>query len=988
MEYRYFDAADSAPALLPEPVRLFASAERVRVGSVTLGPDDTHQTQREKLARVVLDAMYQFVGLLDAEGRTLEINRSALEGAGVRIEDIRGQPFWEARWFQVSRETIEAQRDFVRRARGGEFIRCDMEIYGQAAGDETIVVDFSLLPVRDAEGQVVFLLAEGRNITEKKQAEAEIARKNAELESLLERIRQLDRLKSDLFANVSHELRTPLALILGPTEEMLQQGSNLTETQRRQLQVVQRNAVALLKHVNDLLDLAKLDARRMEVHHARVDLAALVREQAEQFHAVAPQRQLSYVVAVPDRLPAVVDPDKTGKILQNLLSNAFKFTPPGGRVKCSLSARGRQRCLLEVQDSGPGVPEDMRQAIFERFRQIEGGTTRNFGGTGLGLAIAKEFVELMHGTISVSPAPGGGSLFQVELPIEGPEDGAGWPEPEVAVSTAVPRAPPDTAGALAELLAAEPPDEAPSTPDVGGHILVVEDNAEMRHFIGDALRCEFRVRTAPDGQSALEAAMAAPPDLLVTDLMMPRLGGDLLVDAMRSQPALCDVPVLVLSAKDDAAMRARMLAGAAQDYVTKPFSAQELRARVRNLVMMKRARDELRRELASQSSDLTQLTRDLIESRRALQESEHRWWAIYEHSPVGIALINASGAIRAANPAFRAMVDYPEEEIRSLTLSRLTPVEERAATQRRLDRLLAGEVQEYHVQRRFQRRDGELVCANASVSCVPGEPEAERLLVVVAEDITDQKRAEQALARVRAELAQVARVTTLGELTASIAHEVNQPLAAIVANGHASKRWLEAWPPHPGEAKAAVERIIRDANRAGDVITRIRSFVQRREAICLPVDLPEIVGDVIDIVRSEAQARRIEVGVTVVDALPRILGDRVQLQQVVLNLVMNGLEAMGRGGHALRALSVALHTESPGWVRVDVRDAGCGIDPAIGAKLFEAFQTTKSEGMGMGLAISRSIVESHGGRLWYTPNEGPGVTFSVLLPAESPEVDP
>ncbi|MCB2004567.1 MAG: response regulator [Rhodoferax sp.] len=150
----------------------------------------------------------------------------------------------------------------------------------------------------------------------------------------------------------------------------------------------------------------------------------------------------------------------------------------------------------------------------------------------------------------------------------------------------------------------------------------------MRRFICDALCTEFRVDEAAEGQCALEVATASPPDLLVTDLMLPRLGGDRLVAALRTIPPIRDIPVLVLSAKDDAMLRARLLAGAAQDYVTKPFSAQELRARVRNLVTMKRARDDLQRELLSQSNDLAELTRNLIDNRRALQASEHRWWAI------------------------------------------------------------------------------------------------------------------------------------------------------------------------------------------------------------------------------------------------------------------------------------------------------------------------------------------------------------------------
>ncbi|PKO28496.1 MAG: histidine kinase [Betaproteobacteria bacterium HGW-Betaproteobacteria-9] len=961
---------------------LFTESDRYLVGSVALHQTDTLQSQREKLARIVLDSMYQFVGLLDAQGRTLEINRSALEGAGVDLADIRGKPFWEARWFQVSRETTELQRDFVRRAQGGEFIRCDMEIYGQAAGDETIVVDFSLLPVRDARGKVAFLLAEGRNITAKKRAEEEIARKNAELETLLTRIRQLDQQKSDFFANVSHELRTPLALILGPAEELLASGSQLSDPQRHQLGVIQRNATALLKHVNDLLDLSKLDAERMGLHYTPFDLAALVREHAEQFHAVAPQLDLRYVVSTPDTLSATLDQDKTERILQNLLSNAFKFTPPGGRVRCALERSGPDRCLISVQDSGPGVPPDMQQRIFERFRQGQTGTTRNFGGTGLGLAIAKEFTELMHGSIAVTAAAGGGSLFQVELPLAPPPEAAALH----GVSPARARPAPAPNPALAELT---PPDEAPQRGEAAAgapRILVVEDNPEMRRFICDALSDEFQVASAPDGQAALEAALASPPDLLVTDLMLPRLGGDGLVDALHAVPGLQDLPVLVLSARDDAALRARLLASAAQDYVTKPFSAQELRARVRNLATMKLARDGLQRELLSQSNDLAGLTRSLIENRRALQASEQRWWAIYEHAPVGIALIGADGGFKAANPAFRSMVDYTEGELLAIHLPRLTPVEDRAATQRRLERLLAGEVDAYHVQRRFQRQDGALVWAITSVSLVPGTPGGEQLLVLVAADITEQRHAEQSLARARTELAQVARVSTLGELTASIAHEVNQPLAAIVANGHASLRWLDGSPPNEPEAKAAVGRIIRDANRAGEVITRIRRFVQRHETRHAALAIHDAIRDVMELVRSEAQARCIEIVHLDADPVPEVLADRIQLQQVILNLVMNGLEAMAGGGHPA-TLQISAHRQADA-VQVDVTDSGTGIAPAIQDTLLDAFQTTKPDGMGMGLAISRSIVESHGGSLWFTPNAGPGVTFSFSLPLAVQDAPP
>ena len=620
----------------------------------------------------------------------------------------------------------------------------------------------------------------------------------------------------------------------------------------------------------------------------------------------------------------------------------------------------------------------MRQAIFERFRQGQSGTTRNFGGTGLGLSIAKEFTELLGGAIAVTEAPGGGSLFQVELPLEpSPREEPANDSREITGSWSVP----PIMTALAELTEPAHVTTHAQAPESAPRILVMEDNPDMRRFICDALCTEFRVDEAAEGQCALEVATASPPDLLVTDLMLPRLGGDRLVSALRTIPPLRDIPVLVLSAKDDAMLRARLLAGAAQDYVTKPFSAQELRARVRNLVTMKRARDDLQRELLSQSNDLAELTRNLIDNRRALQASEHRWWAIYEHSPVGIAVVGASGAIKAANPAFRDMVGYSDEQIRAATLPRVTPVEDRAATQRRIERLLAGEVTEYHVQRRFQRLDGTLVWAHTSVALVPGDIDEEQHLVLVTEDITEQRHAEQALIRARSELAQVARVSTLGELTASIAHEVNQPLAAIVANGHAAQRWLAASPPDETEAKAAVGRIIRDANLAGNVIHRIRGFVRRREPQQVPLDLDEVIRDVVDLVRSEAQTRRIDVSHTQDCALPPVVADRVQLHQVVLNLVMNGLEAKTPTGTAgqLPTLRIATRSDAHG-VQVDVQDSGAGADPSVRETLFDAFQTTKADGMGMVLAISRSIIESHGGRLWFTPNTGKGATFSFRLP--------
>ena len=964
--------------------QLFTQSSALRVRDVTLSATDDLQTHREKLARIVLDEMYQFVGLLDADGNTLEINRAALEGAGVRLDDIQGKPFWEARWWVVSQETQAYQRELVQQARHGEFVRCDIEIYGQAAGEETIIIDFSMLPVKDQNGKVVFLLPEGRNITEKKRAEAEIARKNEELQRLLDKIRQLDQLKSDFFANVSHELRTPLALILGPAESILATGENLTELHRRDLAVIQRNAATLLKHVNDLLDVAKLDAGKMTVDYARVDLAREVRIVAAHFEALAPQRSLAYVITTPDSLEAEVDAEKFDRILLNLLSNAFKFTPNGGRIRCALEVIGDDRLLLSVQDSGPGVKPELRATVFERFRQAQGGTTRDFGSTGLGLAIVKDFVDLHGGTIAVSDAPGGGALFQVEMPQRAP---AGAYVRSVAAIPSARNAGIVIDGALAELQ----PIEVDTAEDMGSPdrplVLVAEDNAEMRRFITEVLSDEYRVVAAADGEEALAKAIAEPPDVIVTDLMMPKLGGDRLIAELRSREPLVPVPVLVLSAKADEELRLKLLAESVQDYVIKPFSAQELRARLRNLVMMKRARDALQKELATQNDDLSQLTQELITSRQTLQrglealkESEQRWRAVYENSAVGILLTDVDGRIVAANPVLESILGYAEQELQQLSVIELTPEEDREAVRARVTQLLEGTLQEYHVERRFLRKDGRVVWANTSVSLIPGTESMRRMLVGIIEDITERKRAEGAEAEMQAELARVARVTTMGEFAASIAHEVNQPLAAVVTNANAGLRWLAAASPNLDEAREVLGRIIRDGNRASDVIARIRTLTRKTTTEKEPLDINDAIEDVIAIARGEMRRKGVTLRMELALDLPPVRGDRVQLQQVMLNLVMNGIEATSAVEDRPRELVVATQRDGADGLHVTVQDSGIGLEPRNAQRIFDAFYTTKREGMGMGLSISRTIIEAHQGRLWATSNDGPGATFHFTLP--------
>jgi len=240
----------------------------------------------------------------------------------------------------------------------------------------------------------------------------------------------------------------------------------------------------------------------------------------------------------------------------------------------------------------------------------------------------------------------------------------------------------------------------------------------------------------------------------------------------------------------------------------------------------------------------------------------------------------------------------------------------------------------------------------------------------------------EALQEVQTELAHVTRVMTLGELTASIAHEVNQPLAAIVTNGNACLRWLGGASPNLTEARQAVDRIIKDSYRASAVISRVRTLVKKAPARSDLVDLNDVILEVLALAESEARRNHVLLKQQLAGDLPFVHGDRVQLQQVILNLIINGLESIAKSNSGSRELSISSTKDEANNVVVAVRDSGDGLDPANLQRVFDAFFTTKADGMGMGLAISRTIIESHGGRLWATTNAQKGAVFQFTIPVD------
>jgi PAS domain S-box-containing protein len=364
---------------------------------------------------------------------------------------------------------------------------------------------------------------------------------------------------------------------------------------------------------------------------------------------------------------------------------------------------------------------------------------------------------------------------------------------------------------------------------------------------------------------------------------------------------------------------------------------------------------------ARQAADLVERSK----SEEALRVSEARFRRYFDLGLVGMALTAPGKGCIEVNDELCRIFGYPREELLRKSWPELTHPDDLAADEAQFESVLAGLQDGYVIDKRFLRKDDSAVWCTMAAKCLRAPDGSVDCFVALVQDMTERLQADDALRRARDQLAHVARVAAMGELAASIAHEMNQPLAAIVANGHASARWLAAEPPNLGEAVTSIHRIVADAGRSE----------VKKEAF----DMRELLRDVAGMLEREARAHKVKV---LVEGEPAtVVGDRVQLVQVVINLAMNGFDAMATVPDAQRCLRMRAEQDGPKRVRVSVRDAGTGLLAGDRDRIFDAFYTTKPAGMGMGLAISRSIVEAHEGRLWCAPNEGGGETFSLTLAA-------
>ncbi|MGV3604391.1 MAG: response regulator, partial [Dyadobacter fermentans] len=506
-------------------------------------------------------------------------------------------------------------------------------VYGEAGGEARLA--FAILPpwyrtwwayagyalLLGGLGVLLVRFRERKLQMEKLVLENTVRERTEKIMLQTEELKEMDRIKSRFFANISHEFRTPLTLILAPLEEELNKKS--PEAQDKLL-MMKRYANRLLELVNQLLSLSKLEAGKMELQIQKSDLRRFLGVLSSSFDSLAQHKGISFTttVGVPEG-HFWFDPDKLEKVIINLLSNAFKFTPAGGSVRFEAQVTpraGRQILHIAVADTGPGIAPAEQKQVFESFYQARRTSENQDGGTGLGLAFAKELVKLHKGEILLQSELGKGSVFSIDVPVDADAYDAAqiieaglaeneWTQPASAISHALtaetPIHPqPETHPKHETPLSTKPETLLSKKPETSGAqepaprsrasretVLIAEDNAELRDYMASLLENQYTVLKAADGQEALSWARKVLPNLIISDLMMLRMDGMELTASIKSDERTSHIPVILLTAKSGQESRIDGLKTGADDYLTKPFSVEELTVRVANLI-------ELRKKLA------------------------------------------------------------------------------------------------------------------------------------------------------------------------------------------------------------------------------------------------------------------------------------------------------------------------------------------------------------------------------------------------------
>lgn len=780
------------------------------------------------------------------------------------------------------------------------------------------------------------------------------ARAAEEERQQLDMMAEIDRAKTNFFSNVSHEFRTPLTLLLAPLEDAIDDAATLPPVQRQRLELMQRNAVRLQKLVNTLLEFSRVQAGRAEAAFEPVDLAALTADLASSFRSTVESTGMTLLVdCAPLPLPVHIDVGMWEKIVLNLLSNAFKFTFEG-RISVALRAENDQKAVtVTIADTGIGIAPDQLPRLFERFHRIDSARARTHEGSGIGLALVHDLIGLLHGTICVESTPGQGTRFQITLPLGSAHLDPAQIRPHNEASVAGANAGAyvaEAAGWIGVPLTPAMAISVAAPAPAAERVLIVDDNADMRDYLRRLLQSRWQVEVAADGVEALEAIRQRQPDVIICDVMMPRLDGFGLLATLRGDPATCELPLLLLSARAGEEARVDGLRAGADDYLVKPFSGRELAARVDALILRQRVR--------------------AVEKR-----ATRRMQAIFSQAPVAIAIMRGTQHVfDLANERYQELVG--RRPLLGLPVRLALPEVEGQHVFELLDTVYASGTPYVGRAARVEIMRGD---PPAPTECFfdfvyqplyddDGVIEGVAIVVFEVTELAGAKRAAEAASRSK------------DEFLAMLGHELRNPLAPIVTALQLMRlRGVETAEKELAVLERQTQHLVTLVDDLLDVSRVAEGKIELRKT---EMEFGEVVANAIESVSPLIETKRHRLSVDVAARGLVVQADAARLRQVIANLLTNAAKYTEPGGH----LRIAARRQG-NQVEAEVSDNGIGIDAAMLPKVFDLFVQERQAlsrsqgGLGLGLAIARSMMALHGGSVEaYSAGLGRGSTFTLRLP--------
>jgi len=689
-------------------------------------------------------------------------------------------------------------------------------------------------------------------------AEVDSSRKELERSNL--KLVEMDRAKSEFFANISHELRTPLTLLIGPLERLRAESDSSVDQRRMLLDIMYGNSMRLLRLINDLLSLVRLDSGALVLSKTKVALKSFVDGLANSVTPMADQCQLKFEtkIVVADDADVFIDRDKFEKMVFNLLFNAFKFTPKGGEVSLLVTVTGTQLELI-VKDTGVGIsPRDLER-VFDRFWQAEGSTTRRYQGVGIGLALVKDLARVHGGDVAAESELGRGTTMKVRLDVSAPvESDEPTPESEGAASPqSLPNGPDnDWLNRLyrrAELFPAHVLGGGVSNPEDSkddkelSNVLVVDDEPDMRRFLGSQLKDHYKIFEVSNGAQAIEQAKIHDFSLVLLDFMMPEMDGIEVMRRLKECPGTQSTPVIILTARADEDFKIKTLKAGATDFLTKPFSSTELSVRARNMI----AARQLQKQVEAK-------THQLEAALEQIKETE-------------------------------------------------------------------------------------------------------------------------------TQLVHQAKMASLGQLSAGLMHEINNPLNFANTALHLLKKRLTTSADGTTDKLSKPLIDIQDGiSRVVAITSSLRSFTHPDDSTFSRVDLAEVIATALRFVQADSREIKVELNLA---PSAEVWGNSNQLVHLIINLLQNSIDSLQRKNQPSKQIRLDLQVKGD-EIEVVCYDNGEGISAEYLDKIFDAFFTTKKvgEGVGLGLNICHRIMTQHHGSIKVESDKGDFCRFTLSFPKYNPSV--